>query len=322
MEEIQMNSTVKDNPLELCRHCLKELDEKYIINPNGELYCGEECLDYLSDINDISYDPHPYEDQYMGIRRDYIDLLENWELTLSSVENNLKCKIDEIIDDYYEFFQSEGDDGIYAQEIYQYIWKLKDLQQKILAWRPNRKTYYWLSTDLGLNAKYGSTDTPHDEMMYDKITVALYLDGYGEDLQDIIKNHAHPIHWGCNLVFNNNEDATEVYEVFKPYFERYDQEIRIIESHRCEAIYCEDIADKSDESLYLNGFFYCNTHTDCGEHGIYSEEELTQEFNYYVENEGRRQVVMEGIDDWCYPFKEKMKRSYRSHSVDIPTWAL
>jgi hypothetical protein len=305
--------------IDYCKQCAQEINEKYIVAADGELFCSEDCLDNFMESNDISYAPHPYEDQYLSIRRDYIELLENWEERLSSTENYLEAEVDEIyeeidksIEEYYDFIRSEGDDGVYAWEIYQYTRKLKDLQQKIFAWRPNRKTYYWVSTELGL---YGS-----DDELFDKITTALYLDGYGEDIIEIIKNHAHPYHWGGNFVFNCYEDALEVYEVFKPYFDKYEQEIRLEESHRCEAG-CGDIVGKNDDSLFLNGFFYCYSHSECGKYGIYSEADLHMELTYIADNDAQRLDIIEGKQDWCYPFREMIKRSCRTYRVEIPDWA-
>jgi hypothetical protein len=309
----------------ICTQCQVALDEKYIVNQSGDLFCSEDCIEDYFENHETMFSPHPYEDQYFAIRREYIYLLENWEQQLSSKKDYLEAavdelyeEIDELIDEYYDFILSEGDDGIYAQEIYQFTMKLRDLQKKIFAWHPNRKTYFWISTELGL---YGSNEA-YDQQMFQKITTALYLDGYGEDiLLDLIKTHAHPFHLGCNLVFDCYEDALAVFDVLKPYFEQYDLELSIRESYRCEAG-CGDIVDNGDKSLFLNGFFYCYPHSESGDYGLFSENELKGEVEYYSDNESERIVLIEGKQDWCYPFKEKIKRSCRTYQIEIPDWAL
>lgn len=302
-----------------CKQCTKVVDEKYIVNLNGDFFCSEDCMESSNDF----YPSHPYEDQYLSIRTTYIELLENWEEKLASAESYLEDKvdsfyeeIDEVVEAYSDFINTEGDDGVFANEIYQYTLKLKALQKKIFAWRPARETYYWISSELGL---YGSDDIK-DKGLFDKITTALYMDGYGDDLLEIVKNYAHPYHWGCNLVLKSYEDALEVYEVTKPYFDKYEQDLNLIESHRCEAG-CGDIVSKSDDNLFINGWFYCYTHSESGDYGIYSEIELTKEINSIAENSSDRQTIIDDKADWCYPFKEKIKRSCRTYQIEIPDWA-
>lgn len=169
--------------IKVCVHCSNLIDEKFIVNQDGKLFCSDNCLENSLEKNLTNYEPHPYEDQYLLIRSSYIDIFENWEQHLSSKENSLEAavdelyeEIDEIIGDYSNLFVPRGM-MVYAWEIYQYTQKLKDVQQTIFAWRPNRKTYYWVSTELGL---YDSNDEK-EKQLFDKITVSLYLDGYGDD---------------------------------------------------------------------------------------------------------------------------------------------
>lgn len=316
-----LQNLLSGETIKVCVHCSISLDEKYIVDQDGKLFCSDNCLENFLEENPADFEPHPYEEQYLLVRSRYINILENWEQHLSSKVNSLEAavdelyeEIDEIIGDYSDFIRSEGDDGVYAWEIYQYTQKLKDLQQTIFAWRPDRKTYYWVSTELGL---YDSHDEK-EQQLFDKITASLYLDGYEDDLIKILKNLAHPYHCGCNLLFNYYEDALEVYEVFKPYFDKYGVEINLKKAHRCEAD-CGDIVGSNDNNLLLNGFFYCYSHSESGDYGIFSREELEKNLQYISENESEMMKIIDR--DFDDPFKQMIKRSCRTYQLEIPDWA-
>ncbi|MDQ0086735.1 late competence protein required for DNA uptake (superfamily II DNA/RNA helicase) [Paenibacillus anaericanus] len=120
-----------------CTHCSKETDEKYIIDAVGSYYCSEKCMEDYQENSNVSFDDeHPYEDAYFMLRRSYIDLIDEWEGELSQKTENLESAVDEILDeidelisDHADFIYSEGDDGPYAWEIYQYTLKLRELQK-------------------------------------------------------------------------------------------------------------------------------------------------------------------------------------------------
>ncbi|SFK75902.1 hypothetical protein SAMN03159341_101443 [Paenibacillus sp. 1_12] len=305
-----------------CIHCEKETDEKYVIDPSGDRYCSEECLEEYMDKHDISFDPHPYEDTYLMLRNSYIELLESWEPMFSKTVRRLENAVDELfeemdelIDDHAGFIRAEGDDGSYAWEIYQYTLKLRELQKRVFAWRPNRKMLYWVT---GSDANYGSLDK-NEEEIYDKVCTALYLTGYEDFILYVIKHHQHPCHWGLNYVFDNMEMAKEAYETLKQVCGNYGVDISILESHKCEA-HCGDILE-ADADTYINGWFYCYSCKESGDHGIFRLQELEVEFRYYEEHEEERQVVIYERRDWCVPFKRKAKRSCRNFGVEVPAWA-
>ncbi|REK71497.1 hypothetical protein [Paenibacillus paeoniae] len=304
-----------------CIQCGKESDEKYIIDSRGTEYCSEDCMEEYHDKRDISFEPHPYEDTYLLFRRAYIEHLDNWEQTLDKTPRNLEDavdqlleEIDELIEEHSDFIRVDGDDGPYAWEIYQYTLKLSKLQKRIFAWRPIRKVWYWLE---GSGANYGSLDEER-EGIYNKIGKDLYLAGYEDLILYVIKHHQHPYHWGLNYVFNHAEMAEEAFRILKPYCNKCEVELSIIESYKCEA-HCGDILETNADN-YMNDWFYCYSCKESGDHGIFTPQELERELRYYEKNEGERQIVIYELRDWCYPYKQKIKRTCRAFDVEFPSW--
>jgi hypothetical protein len=288
----------------ICVYCKKETDERYIIDMTGVLFCSEDCLEQFMDEQDTSFDPHPYEDTYLMLRNAYIELLDHWKETLK-----LATEIDELIGEHADFIRAEGDDGSYAWEINQYTIKLKELQKQIFSWRPNRKTFYWITSDSG---NYG--DLGKAEEIYKKICIDLNITGYEEYIHYVVKHHQHPYHWGLNYVFDDPDMAKEAYEILNPACKKHGVDISLDEAHKCEA-HCGDILN-TDADTYINGWFYCYSCKESEDHGIFTPQELDIELRYYQENEEERQVVINNRRDWCMPYKKKIKRTCRSLDVE------
>ncbi len=221
-----------------CAHCGKETDDKYIIDAVGSYYCSEDCIEDYQENSSVSFDDkHPYEDAYLMLRRLFIEIIDQWEDGLSQRTSNIETEvddllggIDELISNHQDFINSEGDDGPYAWEIYQYTLKLRELQQRIVLWRLNRKLIYWVT---GGDYNYGSMDDNQKEM-YDKVCTNLYMTGYEEFILYVIKHHQHPFHWGLNYVFDNLEMAKEAFEILNAVGEKHGVSISIVEYHKCE----------------------------------------------------------------------------------------
>ncbi|WP_054939219.1 hypothetical protein [Paenibacillus ihuae] len=95
-ESQRLQVLLSGGALNVCVYCSSSLDEKYIVDQDGKLFCSDKCLDNFLEKNPREYEPHPYEDQYSLIRGSYIDILENWEQHLSSKENFLEAAVDEL----------------------------------------------------------------------------------------------------------------------------------------------------------------------------------------------------------------------------------
>ncbi|MCP3776503.1 hypothetical protein NLX71_24980 [Paenibacillus sp. MZ04-78.2] len=207
----------------------------------------------------------------------------------------MMAEIDDLIGNHYDFILSEGDDGPYAWEIYQYTNKLRGLQKRILTWRPHRKTLYWVTADHG---NYGELGEDAEEV-YHKICTDLYLTGYEEFILYVVEHHQHPYHWRLNYVFDNLEMAKEAYEILRLVCENHGVDTSIVETHKCEA-HCVDILE-ADADTYINGWFYCYSCKESGDHGIFTQQELKVELKYYEEHEEERQDVIYERRDWCMP---------------------
>ncbi len=96
-------------------------------------------------------------------------------------------------------------------------------------------------------------------------------------------------------------------------------DISIVESLKFEAD-CEDILE-ADTDTYINGWFYCYSCKESGDHGIFTSQELEVEIIYYEENEEERQLVIYERRDWRVSYKMKIKRSCRAFDVEVPSWA-
>lgn len=307
-----------------CTHCNKETDEKYIIDVAGCYYCSEECIENYQVHNSVSFDDeHPYEDTYLILRHNYIELIGQWEDELNQKNGYLESKvdelleeIDELINDHAGFINSEGDDGPYAWEIYQYTLKLRELQRRIFNWRPNRKMLYWVD---GTSDDYRMSDI-EQRGIYDRINTDLYLDGHEDFIYYVTKHYQHPWHWGLNYVFDDAEMAQEAFEIFKPYCEKHGVDLSIIESYKCEGS-CGDVLE-TDANTYINGWFYCYSCENSGKYGLFTLQELEGELQYYKNNEEERQVVIYERMDWCYWYKKKIKRTCRAYEIGVPAWAV
>ena len=122
-----------------CIQCQREVDETYRVNEDGEYFCSDDCYEAVPNDDD----DHPYIDAYEDVRSNYIDWLLHWESDLEKDPKPLELavemngKIDEVFDAYWDFYRSQGDDGVFAHEIYMYLLKFEDLQKEILQWRPS-----------------------------------------------------------------------------------------------------------------------------------------------------------------------------------------
>lgn len=134
----------------ICRNCNKETLNDYLINQLGDIFCNEECHEQFADKTNLLDDDHPYYNEYYRAREVYLYWL-NWERELEKSSspswdvNVMIEQMDEAIASFRDFIYSEGDDGPYAWEIYQYTRKLRAIQLQIIDWFPkNRNEHYYL----------------------------------------------------------------------------------------------------------------------------------------------------------------------------------
>ena len=110
--------------------------------------CTAECYEQFEE--QIQTTLHLNIDDYEAIRRIYTDWLSSWQVTFQQAypEGNTQTVSDELLDQLdadlsqFDNYLSEGDDGVFAQEIYRYYCLLQQIRKKILQWRPERTKYY------------------------------------------------------------------------------------------------------------------------------------------------------------------------------------
>jgi hypothetical protein len=137
-----------------CMNCNSKVGETYRVNGDGDIFCDDDCYEVFMNENKNVPDDHnhPYIDDYAAIRFEYMEFLK-FEQEIMSRRNgqNLMYKVDETLDridsvqwEFFDFYVREGDDGIFAHEIYAYYEKLEKLKEKILRWRPKREVFFYL----------------------------------------------------------------------------------------------------------------------------------------------------------------------------------
>jgi hypothetical protein len=124
-----------------CEFCNSEVKDHYRVNQLGNNFCNDDCYDEFIENTDQPHDDssHPYIDDYELMRSNYLDWLEHWESDLSPYNGGkLALKkgemietIDEVFEEYWDYYISEGDDGVFAKEIYFYLLKFEDLKKRI-----------------------------------------------------------------------------------------------------------------------------------------------------------------------------------------------
>ena len=154
----------------------------------------------------------------------------------------------------------------------------------------------------------------------EKICTDLYLAGYEEFILYVTEHLQHPYHWGLNYIFDNLEMAQEAYEVLLTVCDKHGVDLRMVNAHKCEA-HCRDILE-ADADTYVNGWFYCYSCKESDHHGVYSVDELDEWIRYYNENETDRQILIHEREEWCFPFKKKIRRSCRTWERELPEWAI
>lgn len=127
--------------LKRCKVCRKKPRLAKRVNCEGIVFCSDECYEEYEDSpNDFN---HPYIDDYDAVRFEYIEWMKSYENDLyrygTSKKEELIEGIESVIQEFYDYIQLAGSDGIFSMEIYQYLLALEDLKDVILKWEPSNK---------------------------------------------------------------------------------------------------------------------------------------------------------------------------------------
>jgi hypothetical protein len=303
-----------------CINCNIDVNETYRVNQLGELFCSDNCYEeYTTENLSASIDHnHPYIDIYENIRSTYINWLQNWEEDLQSSypdnpllkADDINDKIDEILYKHNDFYNTEGNDGIFAHEIYSYLLKLEKLQRDILNWRPERETYYYLSiASLSENAEINITNWfEFSKYLYEIKAVNLFI---------LLKDNVHPYD-ELAFYFESESHLDEVLQEIEVVFGKDSKEdIYFDEAYICEGE-CHDYEVISDISIETqNGWCFCYSCEEQFYPGFFSKEELLQEINQ--NNEADIQLKYSKTTYWHF-YIRKVKRSCRYLDIGFPDW--
>lgn len=312
----------------LCIQCQSEACNHYRMNQNGELFCNDDCYDIYMSENDHAPDDHnhPYIDEYEAIRTNYIDWLDHWEKDLENAfiddvynksgngvlltADEMNDKIDEVFESFFDYYQTEGDDGVFAKEIYGYLLKFENLQRKILDWRPDeREIYYHFS--LWFKSGAFNKDIYDTEQFY-----TLLVQMEENDLFKELKEHQHPYDT-LAFVYENQEDVDQIQYTLAQKFGNKIEDMGSSEAHLCDGG-CGDYEDICDVNMNdLNGWFFCCSCSEKYLPGFFTKDDLLKEIQFMDADDNF--VEHSKFDSWHY-YIRKIKRSCRYHDFEFPDW--
>ncbi|MDF2923632.1 MAG: hypothetical protein K0R57_2546 [Paenibacillaceae bacterium] len=315
----------KEGNSTLYSQCAQPVDARYVVNQRGQYFCSEEChqIYYKQQPDKFKEadDDHPYYFDYLSIRQVFLHWFD-WKSILQEMSQaspypnayaqwNADDCIDEldcIICEYKDYIQTEGDDGIFSREIYNYTLKLQQIQQQILLWRPERQIYHGL---------YCYEDKPGlAEKLLEEAAAAK-----GPMVVQNLVHHSHPFHTNFDYVFETDQEQNEMLTLLLPYFERNQLDLTAYDAHLCDGG-CNDYLDSSDSLYWHHGWFYCETCLDLEDVGEMDLSRLQRLLAYYDHHdEDLHKLIHDKQGDYDR-YKKWIRRACRVHQIDIPAWAV
>ncbi|WP_342513512.1 hypothetical protein MKY34_01585 [Sporosarcina sp. FSL K6-1522] len=127
-----------------CKVCRRKPGIERRVNSEGILFCSDDCYEAYEDSSN-DYD-HPYMDDYEAVRFEYIEWMKNYEDDLYGYwlfggprKEELVENLDSLVYEFHEYDRLEGSDGIFSEEIYQYLLAFEDLKDVIINWEVNER---------------------------------------------------------------------------------------------------------------------------------------------------------------------------------------
>lgn len=233
-----------------CYVCGNEVGFDYRVNSLGDEFCNNQCYENENSGRSSSDNDHPYIDAYDMIRMDYLFWKNEWKnrIDLFDIDymekaNELYAIMNSFIYDHLTFYMNEGDDGIFAFEIYQYLRKIELLQDEILAWRPDRDVFYnvyLLFEQEYLNHRIMSgTDYSEASSIFKRFITDNHQET-AEELIDLLDqgysevSYYIPTEDDFVLIFSSIEEAEHAKRAFRKVFTEQEIEIIVEKSHFCD----------------------------------------------------------------------------------------
>ena len=302
--------------LNACVNCTEVVDERYRVNERGDVFCGDDCYeDYLDDTCNDSL--HPYIDDYEMKRSNYLDWLENWESDIVSVsKRNYLLKIDEMLDaidnvyvSYWDYYKTEGDDGVFAREIYFYLLKFEDLQNSIFQWRPTRKVSYYLSFQVN------NEEADKEIVTWNELSEFIQK-MKANTLYKNLKAHIYSPN-KLSFLFATKEELTVVLKKLTRKFKSNVNKVQIGNAYVCDGDCSKTTYIMETQAVNQNGWFFCECCDQRLYPGVFPKEELIKEIKF---NDSWKNLKKQSKSaSWPY-YLRKLKRSCRHHGVGYPDW--
>lgn len=294
-----------------CINCSSKIDELYRVNERGDVFCGDDCYEEFMCDNDDAPDDDaaPYIDDYACIRMEYIDFIKSGKSDLNETRSDkLSLKIDDMLDlidsffdEYFDYYRTEGDDGVFAREIYLYLLKFEKLQKQLIEWRPKPEFYYYFSFQFS-----------GDKEEFSKRFKEKGLD----HLYSRLKKHLYS--WYPPSIEYKKKGARDLaLSQLKEYFPDEITDIRSGLAYVCNCCHFKRIYLPENHIKNQDSWFYCEVCEEKFHPGIFSKNELLEEFTLY--DKWRNLKKHSKTQDWPY-YLRKIKRSCRMHNVDYPDW--
>lgn len=127
-----------------CKVCRRKPGIERRVNVEGIVFCSDDCYEEFDDSpNDHN---HPYIDDYDAVRFEYIEWMKSYEdelyrfwLTGEPHRSDLLEGISSVFEEFDDYYQLEGYDGVFSREIYHYLLALEELYSLIESWVPDEK---------------------------------------------------------------------------------------------------------------------------------------------------------------------------------------
>lgn len=297
-----------------CKNCGFTVDAMYKVNQLGNVFCGDDCYEEFWVKSDDPPDDtvHPYIDDYECIRLEYIDYLENWESDLNAAPpEKLLLKIDDILDamdtlfdEYFDYYLTEGDDGVFAHEIYSYLLKFDKLQKQIIQWHPEHKFLYYFTFVFS-----------EEDMKWTTFSDLLKEKGFVH-LQTSLNHHIFS-QYPPSFEFKRKWDRDQVLQQLNKLFPNELTYIRSGRSILCDHCHWNRIYLTDDQSEYQDNWYFCRACEEKYYPGTFSKEDLVQEIQFHDIWRNLKKNSKKVY--WPY-YLRKIKRSCRLYNLDYPDW--
>ena len=300
-----------------CKHCQSIVGELYRMNGDGAVFCDDDCYDEYTSENEDAPDDHcqPYIDDYDAIRFEYLEFLKFEEEIMSPRNGQIfQYNVDEILDsidsvqwEFFDYYHREGDDGVFAHEIYSYYLKLEKLKEKILRWKPEREVFFYLKIRFKRHAFPNVINNWFD---FAELLQQIGLKKLYQSLKENVFREEE-----MAFYFFNDKKFNNVLKELRQYFNEDQIQLYMSEAYRCHG--CGEVKSVKARNTKRKGWFFCDSCAKPYDPGFFTKKELLNEIKLCDQDDDF--LKRSELPNWHY-YIRKIKRSCRYHHIDYPDW--